>query len=144
MEDKVTTGDSRAMKCLSQLIIRNPSLELLRENTGPVVEESRGKGLVQEKEQKETRKKNLTPVHARPARHLRRVRRTLQQRCDIMSAFVGRFFPSGTRITRPSGGYVLWIELPPGIDSMALYQQALAAGITIAPGRLFSTSDASA
>ncbi|HWX03042.1 PLP-dependent aminotransferase family protein [Collimonas sp.] len=75
-------------------------------------------------------------------RHLRRVRRTLQQRCDIMSAFVGRFFPAGTRITRPSGGYVLWIELPAAIDSMALYRQALAEGITIAPGRLFSTSDA--
>lgn len=75
-------------------------------------------------------------------RHLRRVRRTLQQRCDIMSAFVGRFFPAGTRITRPTGGYVLWIELPAAIDSMALYRQALAEGITIAPGRLFSTSDA--
>ena len=75
-------------------------------------------------------------------RHLRRVRSTLMQRCDIMSAFVARFFPTCTRITRPAGGYVLWIELPAAIDSMALYRQALAEGITIAPGRLFSTSDA--
>lgn len=55
-----------------------------------------------------------------------------------MSAAVLRFFPAGTRISNPQGGYVLWVELPERVDSMRLYEAALALGITIGPGYMFS------
>jgi DNA-binding transcriptional MocR family regulator len=58
-----------------------------------------------------------------------------------MKAMVTRFFPAGTRMSSPAGGYVLWIELPAKVDSMKLYQLALARGITIGPGYMFSVSD---
>jgi DNA-binding transcriptional MocR family regulator len=49
-------------------------------------------------------------------------------------------FPRGTRVTRPSGAYILWVELPKGCDSVALFEKLLERGITIAPGPMFSAS----
>jgi DNA-binding transcriptional MocR family regulator len=74
-------------------------------------------------------------------RHLRRIRRFYADSTAAMRAAVLRHFPSGTRVTRPSGGYLLWIQLPKGIDAYDLYRRALAAGIAIMPGHLFSAAD---
>ncbi|SAK97226.1 GntR family transcriptional regulator [Caballeronia calidae] len=75
-------------------------------------------------------------------RHLRRVRKLYRQQSRIMSAMVERFFPAGTRISVPQGGYVLWVELPENVDSMRLYRAALESGITVGPGHMFSTRNA--
>lgn len=74
-------------------------------------------------------------------RHLRRVRQALAQQAGIMTSMVRRFFPAHTRLSRPQGGYVLWIELASHVDTMALYHEALKRGLTIGPGRMFSTSN---
>ncbi len=71
--------------------------------------------------------------------HLRRMRKTLAQNANIMRAAVQRFFPEGTTVSTPAGGYLLWIELPFQANSLTLYRHALASGITIAPGRLFGS-----
>ncbi|WP_323121261.1 aminotransferase-like domain-containing protein [Burkholderia alba] len=73
--------------------------------------------------------------------HLRKIRRIYAQQASLMSAMVRRFFPDGTRLSQPMGGYVLWVELPAQVDSMQLYQLALAQRITIGPGQMFSTTD---
>jgi len=73
--------------------------------------------------------------------HLRRLRKSYAQQANLMRAMVSRFFPEGTRMSSPAGGYVLWIELPPKVDAMRLYQLALEQGITIGPGYMFSISD---
>jgi DNA-binding transcriptional MocR family regulator len=70
--------------------------------------------------------------------HLRRLRRAYAQRVDQMSQAVLNHFPAGTRVTRPKGGFVLWVQLPGGIDSIDLYLPALQEGISIAPGYMFS------
>ncbi len=72
---------------------------------------------------------------------LRSVRKTLRQRRDIMRSMVERFLPAGTRFTTPAGGYVMWVELPEGVDGLALHREALLQGIAIAPGRVFGTDD---
>jgi len=51
---------------------------------------------------------------------------------------IAKYFPAGTKVTRPTGGYVLWVELPPWVDSLELFQRALAERIGIAPGPIFS------
>ncbi|MBA1148259.1 PLP-dependent aminotransferase family protein [Ectothiorhodospiraceae bacterium WFHF3C12] len=71
-------------------------------------------------------------------RYLRRVRRAYQRQVSQMAQSVRRHFPEGTRISRPRGGFVLWVELPAPADTLALQRDALAAGISIAPGPLFS------
>ncbi|AOY94865.1 2-aminoadipate aminotransferase [Cupriavidus sp. USMAA2-4] len=72
--------------------------------------------------------------------HLRRIRKAYAQQANLMRAMVSRFFPEGTRISSPAGGYVLWVELPAKVDAMHLYQLALERGITIGPGYMFSIS----
>ncbi len=74
--------------------------------------------------------------------HLRRIRSVFRQQAHLMAVMVRRFFPEGTRISTPMGGYVLWVELPQQVDSMVLYQQALRQGITLGPGYMFSTGPA--
>jgi DNA-binding transcriptional MocR family regulator len=74
-------------------------------------------------------------------RHLRRLRETLFLERDAMLEAVGRFFPAGTKATRPAGGYFLWLELPRGTDALELHRRALAAGISVAPGAIFSARD---
>ena len=74
-------------------------------------------------------------------RHLRRMRRSLLQQRDLMRHFVLRFFPAGTKVSAPAGGYVLWVELPPKVEAMELYRRCLVLGITIAPGRIFSANN---
>jgi DNA-binding transcriptional MocR family regulator len=71
-------------------------------------------------------------------RHLRQLRLTLARQQDSMLAAIAQHFPHGTRVTRPQGGYFLWVELPPGVDALALHRAALAQGIGIAPGPMFS------
>ena len=73
-------------------------------------------------------------------RHLRRVRMLFEQQVCVFSQAVSKYFPEGTCVSRPSGGYVLWIELPKRVDSIALYHAALKEGISISPGPVFSAS----
>ena len=70
--------------------------------------------------------------------HLRRLRRTYIRQMSLLSQAVGRYFPEGTRVSRPDGGFVLWVEMPETVDSLKLYEQAREQGITFAPGPLFS------
>lgn len=71
-------------------------------------------------------------------RHLRKLQRVYAFQMTQMAEAVGRYFPEGTRVTRPAGGFVLWVELPEQINSMQIYEQALLQGISIAPGPIFS------
>src|ERR1041384_2015346 len=47
-------------------------------------------------------------------------------------------FLGGTKMTRPGGGIVLWVELPAGVDALRLHAKALAEKISLAPGPMFS------
>jgi DNA-binding transcriptional MocR family regulator len=72
--------------------------------------------------------------------HLRKIRRVYAQKVAQMAHAVNRYFPAGTRVTSPEGGFVLWVQMPEKVDSLLLYQKALKAGITIVPGYLFSAT----
>ncbi len=71
---------------------------------------------------------------------VRKVRRIYAGQMQQMTRAIGRYFPAGTRVTRPAGGHVLWVELPGKVDSLELFEQALAAKISIAPGPIFSAT----
>jgi DNA-binding transcriptional MocR family regulator len=74
-------------------------------------------------------------------KHLRSARVAYRQARDRLVDLVGKHFPRDTRVTRPAGGFVAWVELPKGADAVALYRRALAEGISIAPGPLFSARE---
>jgi DNA-binding transcriptional MocR family regulator len=71
-------------------------------------------------------------------RHLRRLRKALATQVQLVSLAISRYFPQGTRVTRPLGGFVLWVELPKSVNSLELHRKALREKIGIIPGSLFS------
>jgi len=73
-------------------------------------------------------------------RHLRALRRAFATQLQRMSGAVAEAFPAEIKVTRPSGGFVLWIELPPGVSALKLHELALARNISLAPGPMFSAT----
>jgi DNA-binding transcriptional MocR family regulator len=72
--------------------------------------------------------------------HMRRLRRFLEQNLLRLARAIEASFPADTRVSRPAGGFALWVELPRGFDSRALFDEALEHGICFAPGDVFSAS----
>ena len=52
-----------------------------------------------------------------------------------------KVLPPQATVSEARGGYFLWVTLPDSINTTRLYQQALAQGISIAPGQLFSAGE---
>lgn len=73
--------------------------------------------------------------------HLRTIQRIHSRNLSQMAEAVVRYFPSGTRMTRPAGGFMLWVEMPSEIDAIQLFHRAVENGVSIAPGPLFSLTD---
>ena len=74
-------------------------------------------------------------------RHLRRLRKAYRDQVEQMRYTIAREFPDGTRITRPTGGFVLWVQLPKPVDGTVLFEKSLAEGVSVTPGVLFSSTD---
>jgi DNA-binding transcriptional MocR family regulator len=70
--------------------------------------------------------------------HLRKIRRTYREQVQKMREAVAMEFPQPIKISNPTGGFVLWVELPATVNAMQLFSQARKAGISIAPGAIFS------
>lgn len=73
--------------------------------------------------------------------HLRGFRRVHARNISQLADAVVRYFPTGTRMTHPTGGFILWVEMPEGTDAITLFHRALEQGISIVPGPLFSLSN---
>jgi DNA-binding transcriptional MocR family regulator len=71
-------------------------------------------------------------------RHLRALRHALARQQAAAIRAIEQYFPAGTRVTRPHGGYFVWVELPADIDALSIHRQAVQRGIGVAPGHLFS------
>ena len=74
------------------------------------------------------------------AQHLRRLRRLSAAQVNRLCGMINDHFPAGTRAALPTGGFLVWVELPEGCDGNRLCDEALKQGITITPGSLFSPS----
>lgn len=72
--------------------------------------------------------------------HLRALRRNFAGQIRQMSEAVVEAFPPGIKLTRPTGGFVLWIELPKSVSALKLHERALVEKISIAPGPMFSAT----
>lgn len=73
-------------------------------------------------------------------RHIRRMRQFYQQHLETYTCWIRQYFPCGICVTRPKGGYMLWVELPEGVDMLCVSRQLCRLKIQIAPGSLFSAS----
>ncbi len=71
-------------------------------------------------------------------RHLRRLKVRVEKGVRAVIARVEASFPPGTRVTAPEAGFLLWVELPHPINALEVHRRALALGIGVSPGPLFS------
>jgi len=72
------------------------------------------------------------------SRHLKALRPVLKRNSERMASLVSEHFPPETRTSKPVGGSVLWLELPGDVQSEQLFDEAIEAGISVAPGHIFS------
>src|SRR5688500_3033277 len=72
--------------------------------------------------------------------HLKRLRLALWRSVGEEREEVVKLCPPGTRVNRPEGGFVLWIQLPDGYGGADVQRRAASAGISILPGSVFSPS----
>ena len=71
-------------------------------------------------------------------RHLRQAREAYRQRYLRLVDLVSEYFPRVTKISRPQGGIVAWLELPRNVDTTELYHHCWDHDVLIAPGEMFS------
>ena len=60
-----------------------------------------------------------------------------KRRRDLMLGLLEKYMPAGTSWTHPDGGLFLWLTLPESIDTVALYDEALSAGVAYVAGSFF-------
>ena len=74
-------------------------------------------------------------------RHLRNLKKNLKKQVSDLRACILKYFPKGTKVTNPNGGFLLWAELPEFIDTDVIYQETVKENILFAPGSLFTMKD---
>lgn len=70
--------------------------------------------------------------------HLRKLRQALHANLLQYLRCITAYFPEGTKVSRPQGGYILWIQLPKGCDVLALYDKAIRHKLSIGPGPMYT------
>ena len=72
-------------------------------------------------------------------RNLQKTIALYRHRRDLMMSLLEKYMPSGVSWTHPEGGLFLWLTLPSEVDTVALYDQALSAGVAYVAGSFFYT-----
>jgi len=62
------------------------------------------------------------------------LRKGLKAKLDTLVDALGEQFGTAAEFDYPPGGIFLWVKLPDNVDSMKLYDKALAEGVAINPG----------
>ncbi|HBK06170.1 MAG TPA: aminotransferase, partial [Acetobacteraceae bacterium] len=76
------------------------------------------------------------------ASHVPKLTRGLHAKLDTLTEALNEQFGTAAEFEAPRGGIFLWVKLPDNVDTLKLYQAALAAGVSINPGPEWSTEKA--
>jgi 2-aminoadipate transaminase len=76
--------------------------------------------------------------------HLPKLRHGLRSKAETLMDALNAHFGTVAEFENPKGGIFLWVKLPDQVDTIKLYQAALAAGVAINPGPEWSTNAAHA
>jgi DNA-binding transcriptional MocR family regulator len=72
--------------------------------------------------------------------HLKNLRKALHTQCLKYMQGIMEYLPEDTKISRPQGGFVLWVELNNRVNAYKVSLEALKHGISVAPGQIFSAN----
>ena len=70
--------------------------------------------------------------------HLKNLRKALHTQSLKYTQAIIQYFPEGTKLSRPQGGFVLWVELPKKVNAIKLRNEAIHHHISVVPGKIFS------
>jgi 2-aminoadipate transaminase len=70
-------------------------------------------------------------------RHVKHICDVYRERRDVMLDVLSELMPPGVRWTHPHGGLFLWAELPVGLNTTALFPEAVAQKVAYVPGESF-------
>tara|TARA_R110002167_G_scaffold213363_3_gene418047 strand:- start:1014 stop:1403 length:390 start_codon:yes stop_codon:yes gene_type:complete len=73
-------------------------------------------------------------------KHIRQMRQRYEKQRDHLLNAIKTYLPNDTKVSYPDGSFILWVELNPCIDSMALVERCREEGVGFAPGPLFSAT----
>jgi 2-aminoadipate transaminase len=73
------------------------------------------------------------------ASHVPKLTKGLRAKLDTLMEALNEQFGTAAEFEDPKGGIFLWVKLPDNVDTLKLYQSALAAGVAINPGPEWST-----
>lgn len=79
--------------------------------------------------------------HGRYEYHLKNLRKALHTQCLRYMQGVIEYLPEDTKVSRPQGGFVLWVELNRKINAFKLRSEAMRHHISVVPGRIFSAGN---
>jgi len=68
-------------------------------------------------------------------------RELYRERRDAMLDTLGAVMPEGCRWTRPGGGFYVWLQLPPGLNSKSMLPRAISSRVAYVPGTGFYADD---
>src|SRR5580704_14373645 len=74
--------------------------------------------------------------------HVPALTRGLRAKLETMMDALNEHFGTAAEFDDPKGGIFLWVKLPDQVDTMKLFQPALAAGVAINPGPEWTTDKA--
>jgi len=74
-------------------------------------------------------------------RHLRKMNNAIRHQVEAYKIKILKYFPKGTKVSEPLGGFVLWVELPEQADTNEIFTRAVEEKISFTPGGIFSSQD---
>ncbi|HEV7779910.1 MAG TPA: PLP-dependent aminotransferase family protein [Chitinophagaceae bacterium] len=78
--------------------------------------------------------------HGRYEYHLKNMRKALYTQCLRYLQAIIEYFPADTKVSRPHGGFVLWVQLNKKVNTFKLRSEAMKHNISVVPGKIFSAS----
>lgn len=70
--------------------------------------------------------------------HLKKLRQSIYRNTLQVQRCISDYFPANTRVSRPQGGFHLWVELGKNADTIELYNRAIHHKISFSPGRMYT------
>ena len=78
--------------------------------------------------------------HGRYEYHLKTMRKALHTQCLRYMQGIIDHFPPDTKVSRPHGGFILWVQLNRKVNTFKLRVEAMKHNISIVPGKIFSAN----
>lgn len=73
--------------------------------------------------------------------HLKNLRKALHTQSLRYVQAIIKYLPADTKVSRPHGGFILWLELNKKVNAFKLRTEAMKQHISIVPGKIFSAGN---